>query len=1174
MKLLNSKILESIVSRDKRLSESLLPELIKRLILSSIKNIDSIRIPCKDDVWAPGFDGIIECSESTKYVCSGKSVWEFGTNKDSLKKINEDYEKRNQDALGIDKTSTAFYLVIPKIWKMSVGMEAWENQHKGEWKKIHIIDASELCDWINSIPSVCCWVFENYYDEKLLSFTSVNQAWEKFKKRTEPNLTQDLFLVGRQGETKLLNENKSKAITRVQGNSFVEALGFTIASVLSHKENREIFIVVEDEITFKKLNRVVEDQTFIFTFPYGGDVNLDNNNSVILCFSDADISIVPDIKLNKLSKNNFEDALKKMGLDNIEACRFTKFTDRNVAALLRKIPGTINIAKPDWVEKIDFSYLEPMLLMRSINRESQIDRSLVKFLGVEYNEFENKMNALARFEDSPIKIVDRYFALIHYEEVWNILRLSTSHRCYQTLIELIKKILRNQIPQDNKFFFNTQDTLLENLFKNLIYFASNSPTEKSRVAEDVKDILEELQEEGNRGRLLEYLRILANAVPNLIISFIIKNLEIGGEIDSLFSNQSYTHDYCKILFALESLLNFDESKGQACEALKILYLRNYRYSISNTPKETLSNALCLWNTKNALYLKDKEKILIKFLEDEPVQMGIFTLDLLGKNHYSRSVGVEEFKSDIHKDNVVTYGELIDVIYTLDSKIADAIIATKSTELLIKFIKSSRVVKIEIYESLISRIICDEYDPQEMQKAYFVVLEQIVWCKRIYHHEKNEINKKYIDIFIKYSKKLQSPDLFLRYSSYFQNWDDCPLFDEDDYDEAEFNYSWKCDRKIQYRKKIYAELKKEYGEDLYVRLLSLMSDESIWGQFWLQVDDIDIKNLCDRCIELAKYQILICVLDKLSLDLFSEIFNTFTPDVKIKILSKIKRVDIFDLLDTTENEEAYWTNKIMYQYDEIFYKKLLEYNPAGLLSYYADNENEIDNIEKIVNILKRIKELNVDIRDSGNRCYLDTILKNLDKSVYSEDIAILEWDFYKRKLISGWLEGMRKYYFFNPQKIVEQLNNEDKKYEVYLDFLYNFSLPQIAYTAFTKCELFFDIIINCTEDKDCAFAIVGQILGRSIKGEDGIFPHEFARKIIEKYKNQDLNQSFIVGKRHSEGGRVVEDGSDQIEIADRLKSDANSISLQYPVTAQLLQELSDEHIKDANRDKIFTEIECD
>lgn len=297
MKLLNSKILESIVSRDKRLSESLLPELIKRLILSSIKNIDSIRIPCKDDVWAPGFDGIIECSESTKYVCSGKSVWEFGTNKDSLKKINEDYEKRNQDALGIDKTSTAFYLVIPKIWKMSVGMEAWENQHKGEWKKIHIIDASELCDWINSIPSVCCWVFENYYDEKLLSFTSVNQAWEKFKKRTEPNLTQDLFLVGRQGETKLLNENKSKAITRVQGNSFVEALGFTIASVLSHKENREIFIVVEDEITFKKLNRVVEDQTFIFTFPYGGDVNLDNNNSVILCFSDADISKLKNIFL-------------------------------------------------------------------------------------------------------------------------------------------------------------------------------------------------------------------------------------------------------------------------------------------------------------------------------------------------------------------------------------------------------------------------------------------------------------------------------------------------------------------------------------------------------------------------------------------------------------------------------------------------------------------------------------------------------------------------------------------------------------------------------------------------------------------------------------------------------------------------------------------------------------
>ena len=48
-------------------------------------------MPYGEDIWAPGFDGFVHCAEQTTYVASGNSVWEFGTNKDSLKKINEDY---------------------------------------------------------------------------------------------------------------------------------------------------------------------------------------------------------------------------------------------------------------------------------------------------------------------------------------------------------------------------------------------------------------------------------------------------------------------------------------------------------------------------------------------------------------------------------------------------------------------------------------------------------------------------------------------------------------------------------------------------------------------------------------------------------------------------------------------------------------------------------------------------------------------------------------------------------------------------------------------------------------------------------------------------------------------------------------------------------------------------
>ena len=100
MDIITSKTLEDFIKNAKRKSEGLLPELIKRLILSSCSSVKNIRMPGMDDIWAPGFDGIVDCQESTAFVAEGKSVWEIGTNTDSLKKINDDYLKRTDNFIG------------------------------------------------------------------------------------------------------------------------------------------------------------------------------------------------------------------------------------------------------------------------------------------------------------------------------------------------------------------------------------------------------------------------------------------------------------------------------------------------------------------------------------------------------------------------------------------------------------------------------------------------------------------------------------------------------------------------------------------------------------------------------------------------------------------------------------------------------------------------------------------------------------------------------------------------------------------------------------------------------------------------------------------------------------------------------------------------------------------
>ena len=191
MSFVTSAILKRFLEQDKRKFEGLFPELIKRLILVGCQNVSSIRMPGLGDIWAPGFDGIVESQDQTPYVPAGKSVWEFGTNADSLSKINKDYQKRTNNPLGIDKTTTAFYLVIPRIWaydNQGVSISQWEIEHNGDWLGVHVYDASVLCDWINSEPAVCAWLFEQFGEGKKLSFSSVAGAWESFSNQTNPQL--------------------------------------------------------------------------------------------------------------------------------------------------------------------------------------------------------------------------------------------------------------------------------------------------------------------------------------------------------------------------------------------------------------------------------------------------------------------------------------------------------------------------------------------------------------------------------------------------------------------------------------------------------------------------------------------------------------------------------------------------------------------------------------------------------------------------------------------------------------------------------------------------------------------------------------------------------------------------------------------------------------------------
>lgn len=142
---------------DTKECQQLLPELIKKLIDTSVSNVDKLLFPAGDATFFPGWDGIVSCEESVDIVPAGISLWECGATDDVSGKINRDFNKRNEKPLGYNKKESTFVFVTPRIWE---GAEDWIQTHSEGWKKVVVYTAIELERWIDNNPSVGMWLAE------------------------------------------------------------------------------------------------------------------------------------------------------------------------------------------------------------------------------------------------------------------------------------------------------------------------------------------------------------------------------------------------------------------------------------------------------------------------------------------------------------------------------------------------------------------------------------------------------------------------------------------------------------------------------------------------------------------------------------------------------------------------------------------------------------------------------------------------------------------------------------------------------------------------------------------------------------------------------------------------------------------------------------------------------
>jgi len=104
--------------------------------------------------------------------------------------------------------------------------------------------------------------------------------------------------------------------------------------------------------------------------------------------------------------------------------------------------------------------------------------------------------------------------------------------------------------------------------------------------------------------------------------------------------------------------------------------------------------------------------------------------------------------------------------------------------------------------------------------------------------------------------------------------------------------------------------------------------------------------------------------------------------------------------------------------------------------------------------------------------------------------------------------------------------------------------------------------------------IGELLSHSPVGNDGVWPHEAVRGVIERYENRDIERGIEFGI-YNQGNVTIrslrEGGKQERELAEKYKQQAEEIQYTYPRTSAILRRIADDYKRDGIREDTNVEL---
>lgn len=1118
---------------------------------------------------------------------------------------------------------------------ISILLENLERMDPDKYKEVYFQDwrmeeREKFSELSNKLDSLNREVSKFNSDKIRINFAGELDV-ELRRSTNNPSIGISFFKIDDEEFQKEFNLRRLDEIIYVRGISREETIYCIINELWRIKDGRTIYIVRDVESWNRIITNQCQNKIYIPWF-YADEILPIPNNTTIFVSNEDYPSLQKDaLYLRPRTRETLSECLKEAGMSYEEIYGFLIDTHGLYNQMKKQIFKGQYLKPPVWLEKLSEQAKKTCLLIGSWD-EIEGDQLIIETLyGDSYSKFLEEISSFIKGEDSFLYKVKRHGKTSYYlssvQNVWTYLNVDADEQIWKSFISVAYDIINESekmmsyqdvekiVAQLNGETIFWSETIRRGVLKSLLVKSTlqNDMEARKDIEKLIGKILDRINTEEQWKYISQLWLYLCEISPQKILdklaesvndenSELLKlfrykqdflfqknfyiNFLLGMEF--FFSQKDYFWSAYRILLKLDSY-NFNYNSISTEEIIEKILFSRINYSVLQSSEDKIKGAELAFKLNNP----NIWKYLAKEIDDST-------------SHYVSELGYPKYR--LHETKTLVNDESF---FKTQTGYFNLLIENMdpSLEHCLRMLEISTTKTDEIRNTITTNILNSlDYITSEEVMILKNRIREIIYEYRYYSSSWNvdeEIIEKYEELLNQICIGIPEYE----YSYLFVCGGDVPLL-KPTRREKEGSYELNEQQKQELIKEMVSEFKENGYDILRLARVCAKQKNSTLGKFlakyWNQGNwDLSVfigllapqksgVMAIDYLNNLQSYE-HVCfdsIIDILSKEGYKEEIIAKVYVVETSITRTIPLVS-----EASESiKKEYWKNTI---YINPINKKwaIEECKKYATISVYLDLLYRIHresplSPNMIFKCMTDIEDMPFDNEGTMVSYYLEKFINILQDAFYDDrekSIRIRNLEIYFMKLI-GW-ENMKCFQrevknepdlFGN---IIEKCFKKDNDEEVQIENIavwlemYNSArfcpAEQNGHVNQEKLDRWINryILVLKKNGQEKIFSkTLGRLFAFSPMGEDGYFPCESVREMIEKYGDIELTSAFQREIYYSRKIYTPSAGKNELKISEGYLKNAQYLDQEYPKSARIFYELSEWYKKDASTQRIEAETD--